>query len=216
MFKKVAVENIEKGVLIITSGEYKASNWTNVKLHGLEIVSEPVFLDEKRRALVTCRDEKGKLIDCCLKIINDNEWDIVILTTPYDIKQDKPTDFSGEMVVPAIIKNLSANELIAGSLLKRQSISTLAEFKKHNAAVIMNDTFGAMLVRFTDRTEFINVSRGDNTQVMELKLNQEPGIISNWRVMKHENDDEPVIFPSNDREFGIQEFTFKVIALVDL
>ena len=216
MFKKIAVENIEKGDLIITSGEYKASNWTNVKLHGLEIVSDPVFLEDKKRALVTCRDDKDKLIDGCLKVINDNEWDIMLLVTPYDIANDRPTDFSGEIIVPAIIKNLSANEPIAGSLLKKQVITTLAEFKKHNAVVIANDTFGAMLIRFTDQTECINISRGDSTQVMDLKLHTEPGTISNWRVMKHENDTVPVIFPANDSEFGIQELTFKVLALVNL
>ncbi len=216
MFKKVAVENIEKGDLIITSGEYKEPNWTNVKLRGLEIVSEPVFLEERKRALITCRDDNGKIIDGCLKIINDNEWDIVLLVTPYDVAHDKPTDFSGEIIVPAIIQNLSANELIAGSLLKKQIITTLAEFKKHNAVVIANDTFGAMVIRFTDQTECINVSRGDSTQVMDLKLHTEPGTIANWRVMKHENDAVPVIFPANDSEFGIQELTFRVVGLVDL
>lgn len=216
MFTKIPVEKVENGALIITSGEYKASNWTNPKLHGLEIVKEPVFLENGKRALVTYRDENGKQIEGCLKVVDDNGWDIIILTTPYDNANDKPTDFSGDIIVPAIVKNTAADEAITGAMLKKQSIATLAEFKKHNAVVMTNDTFGAMIIKFDDTTEFINISRGDNTQEMDLKLHHlAPGFISNWRVMKYESDDEPVIFPVNDTEFGVPELIFKVVSLID-
>lgn len=214
MFFKIAIDKVEEGCLIITSGEYKASNWTNPKLHGLEIVKEPTFLEGGKRALVTYRDENGKLIDGCLKVVNDNGWDIIILETPYDNENDKPTDFTGEIIVPAIVKNSAADEAITGAMLKRQSISTLAEFKKHKSVVVSNDTFGAMVIKFDENTEFINISRGDGTQVMDLKLHHlAPGFISNWRVMKYESDDAPVIFPVNDTEFGVPELNFKVVSL---
>ena len=214
MFFKIPVDKIEEGCLIITSGEYKASNWTNPKLHGLEVVKEPKFLEDGKRALVTYRDESGKLIDGCLKVVDDNGWDIIILATPYDIENDKPTDFTGEIIVPAIVKNSAADEAITGAMLKRQSIPTLAEFKKHKSVVVSNDTFGAMVIKFDENTEFINISRGDGTQVMDLKLHHlAPGFISNWRVMKYETDDAPVIFPVNDTEFGVPELNFKVVSL---
>ena len=214
MFFKIAIDKVEEGCLIITSGEYKASNWTNPKLHGLEIVKEPTFLEGGKRALVTYRDENGKLIDGCLKVVNDNGWDIIILETPYDNENDKPTDFTGEIIVPAIVKNSAADEAITGAMLKRQSISTLAEFKKHKSVVVSNDTFGAMVIKFDENTEFINISRGDGTQVMDLKLHHlAPGFISNWRVMKYESDDAPVIFPVNDTEFGVPELNCKVVSL---
>ncbi|MBQ6779978.1 MAG: hypothetical protein IJP62_01970 [Treponema sp.] len=216
MFFKIAIDKVEEGCLIITSGEYKASNWTNPKLHGLEIVKEPTFLEGGKRALVTYRDENGKLIDGCLKVVNDNGWDIIILETPYDNENDKPTDFTGEIIVPAIVKNSAADEAITGAMLKRQSISTLAEFKKHKSVVVSNDTFGAMVIKFDENTEFINISRGDGTQVMDLKLHHlAPGFISNWRVMKYESDDAPVIFPVNDTEFGVSNLIFKVISFID-
>ena len=88
MFTKIAVEKIEKGAMIITSGEYKASNWTNPKLHGLEIIAEPKFMDGNKRALVTYRDESGKEIDGCIKVVDDNGWDVIILVTPYDYYQE--------------------------------------------------------------------------------------------------------------------------------
>lgn len=213
MFKKIAIADVEKGVLVITSGEYKASNWTTPQLQGLEIVEDPVFLDDKKRALITCRDKNGKLIDGCLKIVDDNGWDIIILVAPYDKQNDKTTDFSGEIVVPALVKNTAADEAIPGALLKKQTIASLAEFKKHKSVVISNDTFGALVIKFDDMTEFINISRGDTTQEMDLKLHYTPGCISNWRVMKQEHDTEPIMFPSNDSEFGIPELTFKVVSL---
>ncbi len=216
MFTKIAVEKIEKGAMIITSGEYKASNWTNPKLHGLEIISDPKFMDDGKRALVTYLDESGKQIDGCVKVVDDNGWDVIILVTPYDIQNDKTTDFSGEIVVPAIIKNTGADDPITGAMLKKQSISTLAEFKKHTGVLVSNDTFGAMIIKFDDTTEFINISRGDSTQEMDLKLHHlAPGYISNWRVMKYETEDDPVLFPVNDTEFGINELIFKVISFID-
>ena len=101
-------------------------------------------------------------------------------------------------------------------MLKKQSISTLAEFKKHKGVLVSNDTFGAMIIRFDENTEFINISRGDSTQEMDLKLHHlAPGYISNWRVMKYESEDDPVLFPVNDTEFGIQELIFKVVSFID-
>ena len=214
MFTKIPVEKVENGALIITSGEYKASNWTNPKLHGLEIVKDPVFVDNNSRALVTYRDESGKQTEGCLKVVDDNGWDVIILETPYE--NGKPTDFSGEIVVPAIVKNTAADEAITGAMLKKQTISTLAEFKKHAAVVVSNDTFGAMVIRFDDSTEFINISRGDGTQEMALKLHSlAPGFIANWRVMKYESEDDPVLFPVNDAEFGVSELNFKVVSFID-
>ena len=71
-----------------------------------------------------------------------------------------------------------------------------------------------MVIKFDENTEFINISRGDGTQVMDLKLHHlAPGFISNWRVMKYESDDAPVIFPVNDTEFGVPELNFKVVSL---
>lgn len=213
MFTKIPVEKVENGVLIITSGEYKAPNWTNPKLHGLEVIKDPVFTEDKR-ALVTYRDGSGRQTEGCLKVVDDNGWDVIILETPYE--NGKPTDFTGQIVVPAIVKNTTVGEAITGTMLKKQSISTLAEFKRHASVVVSNDTFGAMQIYFDDGTEFINVPRGDNTQEMMLKLRQfDPGYIANWRVMKYESEADPVMFPMNDAEFGVPELNFKVISLLD-
>ena len=216
MFTKIAIENIEKGNWIIASGEYKTSNWTTPKLRGFEIVEDPVFVDNKKRALITYRDNNGNLADGCLKTVNDNGWDMIILVASYDKENDKPTDFGGEIVVPAIVKNMAAGEPIAGALLRKQSIESLAEFKQHHAVVMLNDTFGAMLMQFDDSTEFINTPRGDGTQEMDIKLHHLAlGYISNWRVMKYESEDTPVIFPASENEFGIPELIFKVVSLTD-
>lgn len=216
MFAKTTIDHVEKGNWIIASGEYKASTWTKPKLRGFEIIEEPVYLADKNRTLITYRDNNGNIVDGCLKTVSDNGWDIIILDASYDKENDKPTEFGGEIVVSAIIKNMAADEPIAGSLLKKQSIATLAEFKKHRAAVIINDTFGALLLKFDDTSEFINTPRGDATQEMDIKLHHQPvGYISNWRVMKYENEDTPVVFPASDNEFGIPELIFKVIGLAD-